>query len=170
LRNNWIAKAGAAALVVGIAGAASAQSNGPTGVSVRLGVFLPTTSSVGSTWFGGGIDYKLNSLSAAVPPPSTGYGYFGISADYYTYAGNSNIPVVLNYNWRMQNLVFALGAGIEFYDVPSFSSGSGTGFDAQASATYDFGHSSNPFFLQAKYFLASRDELRGFGLYAGLRF
>jgi hypothetical protein len=170
LRNNSIAKAGVAALAIGIAGVASAQSNGPTGLSPRLGVFLPTSGGVGSTWFGAGIDYKLNALSSTIPPASVGYGYFGLSADYYTYGGNSNIPVVINYNWRYTNLVFALGAGIDFYDVPALSTGSGTGFDAQASATYDFGHSNNPFFLQAKYFLASREQLRGFGIYAGLRF
>ena len=162
MTNNWIAKAGAAALFATCAGFASAQTSG---LSARVGAFFPTTSSFGSTWFAGGIDYKLNSLSSAMP---AGTGYWGLSADYYTFGGNSNIPVVINYNVHESNLVFSLGAGIDFYDEPGLSSGSGTGFDAQAAVTYNFGN--QPYFLQAKYFLASRSEMRGIGVYAGYRF
>jgi hypothetical protein len=165
MKNNWIAKAGAAALIATCAGFASAQSYGNTGLSARIGAFFPTTSSFGSTWFAGGIDYKLNSLSSAMP---AGSGYWGLSADYYTYGGNSNIPVVINYNVRESNLTFSLGAGIDFYDEPSASTSSGTGFDAQAAVSYNL--QGSPFFLQAKYFLAGRSELRGIGVYAGLHF
>ncbi len=169
MRNTWIAKAGIAALVVGSAGVASAQSNGPSGLSARLGVFLPTGTSVGGTWFAGGIDYKLNSLSASAPVAGS-IGYFGISADYYNNGGNSNIPVVINYNLRQGPLVWSLGAGIEFYNVPFDLTGSGTGFDAQAGVAYEFGSLPTPFFVSAKYYLASRSEVRGFGLYVGMRF
>jgi hypothetical protein len=168
MMKNWIAMAGGAALILGVAGSASAQSNGAAGFSPRIGVFLPTEASAGSSWFGAGFDYKLAALPGHIPGTGT-YGYFGLSLDYYTYSGNSNLPVVINYNLRQDHLVFSLGAGIEFYDVPDFSSSSGTGFDAQAGVTYDFGNPGPPIFLQAKYYFASQSELRGFGVYAGVR-
>jgi hypothetical protein len=167
MRKTWIAKAGFAALVVGLACIAPAQSSG---LSARIGLLFPTEKSIASSWFAGGIDYKLNTFS---PTRAVGVntGYFGISADYYNYAGNTNIPVVLNYNYREGSLVYSIGAGIEFYDVPDFSAGSGTGFDAQAGVTYDLSRSSSlPLFVQAKYYLASRSELRGVGVYVGVHF
>lgn len=169
MRNNWIAKAGVAAFVVGCAGAASAQSNGPLGLSPRVGLFLPTSSDAGGAFFAVGLDYKLNSLPASVP--GTGLiGYWGLTADYYTRGGNSNLPVVINYNLRSGALVYSLGAGVEFYNLNDVNNSSGTGFDAQAGIAYDFSTGPIPIFLQAKYFFASHDSNRGFGLYAGVRF
>lgn len=162
MKRHWIAKAGAAALIASLAGVASAQSTG-SGLSARLGAFFPTDSSFGSTWFDGGIDYKLSALGTPVQGQRN---WFGLSADYYTYGGNSNIPVVMTLNTSYSNLTFFVGAGIEFYDEPNFA-GSSTGFDVQGGVNYDL---ASNFFLQAKYFLASRSELRGIGVYVGYHF
>jgi hypothetical protein len=169
MRNRWIAKVGVAALVVGCAAGASAQSNGPTGISLRIGAFFPTASGVGGTFTAFGADYKLNSLAANVTGSGM-IGYWGISADYYSRGGLSNLPLVVNYNMRTGPLVYSLGAGIEFYNLDDFNGSSGTGFDAQAGVAYDITTKILPIFVQAKYYLASHDANRGFGVYVGVRF
>ncbi|HWD39046.1 MAG TPA: hypothetical protein VG944_09385 [Fimbriimonas sp.] len=169
MRNKVIAKAGVAAAIFGCCGAAMAQGPNPTGLSARVGIFLPTSDVGSSTWYAFGIDYKLNSLPASVPGSGMA-AYWGLSADYYAWGGDTNVPVVINYNLKSGPLTYSLGAGIDFFNVPDFNDGSGTGFDLQAGVGYQFGMGPLPFFLQAKYFLASRDHLRGFGIYAGIHF
>lgn len=160
--------------VMAMAAVAGAQTNGPTGLSARIGVFSPTSSfarDLGKTWFGLGVDYKLNNIAltqAATGMPS----YLGLSLDYYSHGSNSNIPVVLNYNVRSGQFVYFAGAGVDFYNIDDLSD-SGTGLDLQAGVTYEFGAAgtaSLPLFLQAKYFYSAKEELRGFGIYAGVRF
>jgi hypothetical protein len=169
MRNRWIAKAGVAALVVGCAAGASAQSNGPTGISLRIGAFFPTSSGAGGTYTAFGADYKLSSLPGNVTGSGM-IGYWGLSADYYSRGGASNLPLVVNYNLRQGAIVYSLGAGVEFYNLDDLNGSSGTGFDAQAGIAYDISTKVIPVFLQAKFFLASHDADRGFGIYAGVRF
>jgi hypothetical protein len=164
-----IGKAVGSALIGGCAVVASAQSNGPLGLSPRIGFLESTSSRTSGTWFAFGLDYKLNSFSSSIPASGL-VGYWGLSVDYYNYGANSNLPIVINYNLRQGSLVYALGAGIEFYDLDNFNESAGTGFDGQASITYDFKTPVIPVFLQAKYFLASHEEDRGFGFYVGVRF
>jgi len=150
---------------------AGAQSNGPSGISVRLGTFLPTNNLASDlgTWFGFGIDYKLNAMTAESSTLPNTQSYFGISADYYSHGANNDVPVALTYNIRQGQMVYSGGIGPDFRNSGDLTS-TGVGLGEQISATYEFSHSSNPIFIQAKYFFSSKPELSGFGLYLGARF
>lgn len=160
-------KMGLAVLVLGVAGAASAQTNGPSGISGRIGAHFPR---VGDTNFGIGLDYKFPSVD--VPDARGGYvSYLGASVDWYGRNDNWNIPLAVTYNVRNNQLVFGAGIGVDFYKRGGDSK---AGLGGQLSATYEFARSGetayNPFFVQAKYFFANQSDLSGFGLYAGYRF
>jgi len=161
--------------MIGVAGAcvgaAGAQTNGPSGFSARIGGFFPTNSlasDIGGTWFAFGVDYKLNALSVSLPQTAT-QSYFGLSADYYAHGGDNTIPVAFTYNLRQNQMVFSAGIGPEFRNASDLTD-NGVGLSGQVGFTYEFGNTPTPFFVQAKYFLSSRSELSGFGVYAGLRF
>jgi len=152
-------------------GFANAQTNGPTGISVRLGAYFPTNSlgsDLASTWFAGGIDYKLNTLSVKAPITNT-EGYFGISADYYGHGGDNDIPVALTYNLRQGQIVFSAGIGPDFRNATDLTD-NGVGIAEQVGIAYEFVHSYTPVFIAAKYFFASKPELSGAGVYLGIRF
>ena len=172
MNRNWIAKAGVVAVALGVAGAASAQTNGPSGISARIGVFFPTddlAKDLGKTWFGFGADYKITRYSVDAPTSDT-LSYISISADYYEKGGTRSIPVAVNYNVRNGQLVWSAGLGVDFVRLPADNS---LGLSGQLGATYEFKNGSapyNPFFVQAKYFFSSKSELNGFGVYAGYRF
>ncbi len=169
MTRNWISKAALSAVIGGCAVLASAQGLGNIGLSARIGYFQSTDSNHSGSFFAVGADYKLTALPASIPASGL-VGYWGISADYYDRGAVSNLPVVLNYNLRQGPLTYSLGAGIEFYDLKDYGGSSGTGFNGQAGIAYEIKTPVIPFFLQAKYFLASHSELSGLGLYAGVRF
>ena len=165
----------AVAALSGAAATSSAQSNGPLGLSARVGIFLPTNNSdIGnSTWFNFGLDYKINRYSVSAPTEGT-QSYLGLSADYYFSGSNSNIPVALTYNVRSGQLVYSAGIGADFYNLDDINK-TGTGLGGQIGVAYEFGHPQadrpdKPLFVQAKYFITRRSELSGFGLYVGYRF
>jgi len=167
MRQSWVAKLSAAALGLVLAGAAGAQSFAPLGLSVRAGVFLPTSGDArdaGNSWFAGGIDYKLSSLS--LPAPGIGSQYLSLSADYYEKDSFRAIPIAINYNLRMSKLVYSIGVGVDFDRVGSDS----TGIGGQAAISYELGPSPTPVFLQLKYFVSSKSDLDGFAGYVGVKF
>lgn len=174
MKINNLATLAAIAAVSGVAATAGAQTNGPTGFSARLGIFLPTDSSkIGSsTWFNVGADYKLNHYSVAAPKEGT-QSYLGLSADYYFSGSNSNVPLALTYNVRSNMLVYSAGLGVDFYNIDDINK-TGTSLGGQVAVAYEFGHVNGamdkPLFVQAKYFITSRSELSGFGVYLGYRF
>jgi hypothetical protein len=149
---------------------AGAQTNGPTGISVRLGGFVPTNNLASDlgTWFGVGVDYKLNTLSATAPITNT-EGYFGLSADYYSHGSDNDVPVALTYNLRQGQMVWSVGLGPEFRNAGDLTS-TGVGLAEQIGVAYEFGHTHTPFFISAKYYFSSEPELSGFGFYVGARF
>jgi hypothetical protein len=166
-------KLGVVAGLAILASAASAQSNGPIGLSVRLGAFFPTGTAgenIGHTWFAGGLDYKLSSIPVTAPTQAAGLpSYLSISADYYVKNDSHAIPVALNYNVRaMKNWVFSAGIGAE--DMVEGGGSSTIGLAGQVAAAYDFTGMTLPVFLQAKYFISGKDEFRGFGVFVGARF
>lgn len=160
--------AGLATIFAATAAISAAQTNGPSGYSVRLGAFFPNT---GSSNINVGLDYKINSVAL----PSQGGGaqpaYLGIALDYYGDEDSFNIPLALTYNVRASNsfLVFA-GVG------PEFNGGNGDdsfNFGAQIGASYEFateGETANPIFVQAKYFFSGDSDRRGFAVTVGYRF
>lgn len=173
MKINRLATLVAVAALGSVAATAGAQTNGPLGLSARIGVFLPTnTSDIGnSTWFNFGVDYKLNHFNVSAPTEGT-QSYLGISADYYFSGSNSNVPVALTYNIRQSQLVYSAGIGADFYNVDDVNK-TGTSLGGQVGVAYEFGNAGRadkPLFVQAKYFITRRSELSGFGLYLGYRF
>ncbi len=159
------------AVAAGSVVAANAQSNGPSGLSARIGAYFPTSDSaknLGSTWFVFGADYKLNSLAVAAPGVGL-QSYLGISADYYAKGGDSNLPVALTYNLRQSQMVYSIGIGPEFRNSGDLTS-TGVGLAEQVGVSYELGNMPTPIFIQAKYFISGRPELRGLGVYVGIRF
>ena len=160
--------AGVAALLVAVPSAASAQTNGPTGISARIGLFFPTSNlarNLGQNWFAFGADYKLNTANMSAPTEDT-LAYLSVSADYYTKGGSSALPIALNYNVRASQIVWSAGIGL---DIVRFGANT-SGFAAQVGAAYEFGPGPTPFFVQAKYFFSSKSDLNGFGVFLGARF
>jgi hypothetical protein len=171
MRKCWIAKAAVAASVLACVGVANAQTNGPTGISARLGVFFPTSDlgrDIGKTWLAFGADYKLREMPSG--DVNGRVSYISLSGDYYEKDGTRAIPIAANYNIRVNQLVFSAGVGIDFVRLGSNSSG----LSGQLGAAYEFANSGstsyNPFFVQAKYFFSSKSDLSGFGVYVGYRF
>jgi hypothetical protein len=166
---NKSTKAGFVALAAVCAAVASAQTNGPSGISGRLGVGFPNT---GDSKFAAGLDYKFKGITVDEARP--GYETFlGASVDYFGDDRDYSVPIALTYNIRANQAVFGAGIGATFYKFSG--SGSQTAFGAQASATYEFARSgatnSNPFFVQAKYFFNfDESDASFFGIYAGYRF
>lgn len=160
-----------AVLAVSCSSMAGAQTNGPSGISVRVGAFLPTNSiasDLSHTWWTGGLDYKLNALSARTPVTNT-EAYFGVSADYYGHGSNNDISVALTYNLRQGPVVFSAGIGPDFRNASDLKD-TGVGLAEQVGVAYEFGPFPTPIFISAKYFFASKPELSGVGLYVGVRF
>jgi hypothetical protein len=167
MKKALIYKLCVSAIALSIGGAANAQIN-PQQLSVRLGVFVPTTRSLGANWFALGADYRIPRFQTATPTPAGATtSFLSFSADYYERGGRQAIPVVANYNVRAGELIFTAGAGIDFVRVVGDQA---IGLAGQLGVTYDFPGAQNPLFVQGKYFLSSRESLRGFGLFAGVRF
>ena len=146
MRKSWIAKVSVAGLVLAGAGVASAQTNGPTGLTARVGVFFPTERIGSSSWFAFGADYKIQSSNVSAPTEDT-LAYLGISADYYSSGGNSALPIALTYNVRSGQLVWHAGLGLDFVRLVDSTSG----LAGQVGATYEFGENTmTPFIVQAR--------------------
>lgn len=173
MNTNWLVKMGVMSAILGVAGAANAQTNGPSGFSGRLGIFFPSDSlarDLGKTWFGFGADYKLNKVAVGAPTTET-LSYLSISADYYEKSSRRAIPVALNYNVRSGQIVYSAGLGVDF--VRPIVGRNDSGLSGQLGFTYEFANTNaptNPLFVQAKYFFSSDSNLSGFGVYAGFRF
>lgn len=172
MKTRNLAALAAVAALAGVATTASAQTNGPTGFSARLGIFLPTQDNVfSSTIFNFGVDYKLTNFNVRSPGEGL-QAYVGLTADYYYGNGSSNLPLAVTYNVRSGNIVYHAGIGVDFYDIDD-TNDTGTGIGGQVGIAYEFGNAGRvdkPLFVQAKYFLTRKSELNGFGVYLGYRF
>ena len=171
MKISTITKIGAVGIATACICAADAQTNGPSGLSVRLGLFAPTSSDasdISRHWVDFGLDYKLNILAFKVPGVDL-KSYFSISADYYSHSGDNDLPVALNYNLRQGSIIYSAGIGPEFRNAGDLT-GTGTGIGEQLGISYEFGSGPLPIFLQAKYFISSRPELSGLAGFVGVRF
>jgi hypothetical protein len=170
-------KSMAAALGTAIifAGAVSAyaQETKPIGLSIRAGLFFPSNGDArdaeGSSWFAGGLEYKIRDFTVA----GLGEGYLGsisLSVDTLGKGDVKNVPVLLNYVGRKNELFYSVGLGANF---SSFDDGSGgdsrTRLGYQFGVGYDFQHGKTPLFLEAKYWGCSKSQFNGFAIYAGIR-
>lgn len=164
---NRIARVIALSSLVAVGAVASAQTNGPQGLSARIGWFFPR---VGDNDFSAGLDYKFSNVP--VEPARGEYlSYLGLTADYYGRSNAYNIPIAVTYNARVNQLVFSGGVGVDVYRRFGESK---AGLGAQIGVAYEFGPETgtarNPVFLQAKYFFANNSDLNGLAVYVGVRF
>jgi hypothetical protein len=163
----------AAAAVAALAVPASAQYTSTEGVSVRAGVFFPADTGAqneSDLWMGFGVDYKL---------PGDRYSYgrrqaaktYTISADWYGSGNYANMPVLVNVVNRSGESYWSAGAGIGFVRTP-IEGGSSTGskFTFQLSYGREAVRQGRQSFFEARYWGSAESQLRGFGVYAGLRF
>jgi len=159
MRTAFLAKT---ALVVGIAMAMAASASAQ--FAPRIGLVFPTSSN-GSSAVGLGMDYKLSALPGNVSSGGTAT-YWKLAVDYYAHGGYSNLPVDLDFNFGGKGLTFFLGGGLEFEKT---GGGTGSGLDLQAGVTYNLSNLPLPLFIQGKYFMSSKSNLRGIGVYAGIK-
>ena len=78
MNTTKLATLAAVAVLSGVAVTANAQTNGPIGVSARVGLFLPTSSTNFSSAFAAGLDYKISSFSVRSPGEGL-QSYLGVS-------------------------------------------------------------------------------------------
>ena len=168
MKTRTLASLVAVAAFTGVAASAAAQTNGPSGFSARLGLFIPTDSSDLGTTFAGGLDYKISNFSVRAPGEGL-QSYLGVSVDYYGDSGTSNVPLHLTYNVRSGNIVYNAGIGVDF----RAGDDTGTSLGGRVGIAYEFGNAGRldkPIFVQANYFLSDKSTLSGFGVYVGYRF
>ena len=159
---------------IGMASIASAQYNKPSGISLRGGMFFPSAASAkaeGKTWFGVGIDYKIKDLNYGNMAGQNDTS-FVLSVDYYGKGDHSNLPVMLNWVSRSQNIYYSAGGGLGFAKIPNGAGGTTTSTELSYGFTvgFEFQKSTTPFFVEAKYFGSAESRLNGYGIYAGIRF
>jgi hypothetical protein len=147
----------------------------PVGVSLRAGVFFPSSSEAkdggGNTWFGVGLDYKLGNLRFG--GMNEGYSAsWGISLDYYGKGDFRNVPVLVNYVGRADQFFYSAGAGLGFARAVTAPGRitSSTEFSYQLSVGYDFLRGSTPLFLEARYHGSAESRLNGYAINLGVRF
>ncbi len=147
----------------------------PMGLSVRVGVWYPSNGDArtveGQGWFAGGLEYKGGDLKYSSSDPRYS-AIWTVSLDYYGKGSYSNVPLLINYVGRTDQIYYTVGAGAGFGRVPKDAGGStsDTEFAFQAGVGYDFTKSQMPLFVELKYFGSSESKLGGFGIYAGARF
>lgn len=169
--NKAITTMVAGALIAGAAVPAVAQDK-PAGLSVRLGLFLPTDSSTKSTsdsWFAFGVDYKLGNLTSA---GGDHLGKLSLSLDYAGKGSFRTVPFVLNYTIRRGKIYAFAGPGVTFArsDVGGSTTEDKTDFAYDAGVGLDFDSGENPVFLEGKFMGCSNSSLNGFGVFLGFRF
>ncbi|MBI1757523.1 MAG: hypothetical protein HYR64_10500 [Fimbriimonas ginsengisoli] len=164
--------AAAGMAILGTAFPAWGQESKPVGLSVKAGLFWPSSSAgrnAGSTWFAGGAEFRVRDASVetkGIGPNST----ITASLDYYNKGGFSNMPVLLNVVTHTSEMYYTVGAGVGFNRTPDGSGGtdSKTRFAWQAGVGYDFMQGKSPLFVEGKYFGNASSDLNGFGVFVGI--
>lgn len=157
---------GAAAILAAIP--AFAQDSKPMGLSVRAGVFFPTSSLLrdnARSLFIGGAEYKIRDLNLETGTAGMTTS-LTISADYIGNADFRNVPVLLNIVGRTNEFYYTAGAGI------GFTGGlldTGTTFSYQVGVGYDFQKGRTPLFIEGHYFGAAKSDANGFAIMVGVR-
>ncbi len=159
---------------MGLATVANAQYNKPSGISLRGGMFFPSSATAkteGKTWFGVGIDYKVKDMSFGntVGQYNTS---MTLSVDYYGKGDFSHLPVMLNWVSRGDTIYYSMGGGLGFAKTPDGLGGNDTQteFCYSFAVGYEFSQMQTPFFVEARYIGSAESKLNGYGLFAGIRF
>lgn len=155
--------------VISAYGVAGAQQMKPLGMSIRAGLFFPTSSvaqAAGNSWFGGGFDYKISDAMVA----GMGNGYQAsmvLSVDLLSKGNFRSIPVTYNWVGRKDKMYYLAGAGVSFTKSGSSST---TEFAYQVGLGMDIPRGSMPLFVEAKWMGNGNSDLSGWGLFVGVRF
>ncbi len=154
-----------------LAGSALAQSpfTNQLGFMLRFGIFRPTNSDaadLGDQWFTAGMEISLFKMKV---PGSTTAGEVTMSADAFSKAGATAVPVLLNYAAYSGSMRYSLGAGAAFLNRELFDNSAR--FAMQFSIGYVYKQGPFPIVLEGRYY-SIFDEDRffdGFGITIGLK-
>jgi hypothetical protein len=158
-----------AGLALGAAMPAMAEETKPMGLSIRAGVFFPSSGvakAAGNTWFGGGLDYKIETKvkGPKVEGMSTG---FSLSADYLSKSSLHLIPVMVNYVASQNQVFYEAGIGAAFTNDGIENK---TQFGYQLGLGYNLSQMKMPIFIEAKYFgTTGSSQFNGFAVFLGIR-
>jgi len=162
------------AVAVGVAATtpAFAQEKKPMGLSVRLGLFFPSSDQakdVGKNWFGGGIEYKLGDLNYGAQKGHS--ASYSISIDTFSKGGFGTTPILLNYIARKENIYYKGGIGIGLLKLPVFGgSDNKSQFAYQLAIGYDFNKGNVPYFAEIAWLGSTKSDVNGIGIFGGVRF
>ena len=158
-----------AGLALGAAMSAMAQESKPMGISLRAGAFFPSNGvakAAGNTWFGGGLDYKIET-KVKVPKVQGMSSGFSLSADYLTKDSLHLIPVNVNYVMSQNNVFYEAGVGAAFTNDGNNST---TKFGYQLGLGFNISQMKMPIFVEAKYYgVTGNSQFNGFAVYLGIR-
>ena len=165
----------AGALIAGAAVTATAQAPVPTGLSVRFGLFTPTSATAqqeSASWVAGGIDYKLKALSSGSSSLVRRLE-LSLSLDYAGKGDFRSVPLILNVTFFKKGPIYAFaGPGIGFvrHDLAVGDTEDKTEFAYDAGVGITFSDSATPIFVEAKWMGSGLSDLNGFGFFTGFRF
>jgi hypothetical protein len=162
----------AAGLIVVLAVPAMGQETKPMGLSLRAGVFLPTSTEArdaATTWFAGGGEYKLSNTNLGTSGAGSVQN-LALSVDYFGKSDFRCAPVLLNWEGANNSTFYSIGVGAAFdrWDNGTGGTASATHLAGQVGIGYNFMQGKSPLFVEAKYWLDQKSVLNGFGLYLGI--
>ena len=169
-RRIMLAAAGLAAAAASTS--ALAQETKPIGLSVRAGMFFPSSEASrdeGATWLAAGVEFRLQDLNFGMAQPGMS-NYLSLSADYMGAGDFRSVPVLVNFVQRNNEFYWTAGAGWTFgrhmsggslEDRNTFAFALGLG--------WDFSKGSTPFFIEGRYYGGSEGDFTGFGAFVGVR-
>lgn len=160
-------------LAVGAATSALAQESKPVGLSVRAGLFFPSSSNardIGKSWFAGGADFRLKDMNLGTTGASSSSAELTVSADYYGKDNATTVPVLLNFVGHNNETYYTAGVGVGFNRFPDTAGGTNntTRLAYQIGLGYNFQQGKSPLFLEARYWGSSNSDLNGVAVYVGI--
>lgn len=177
---RWVVSVAAIGVGTLMAASASAQETKPMGVSVRVGLFMPSQIDAreqGSRWFAGGVEFKLKDLGFGIGDPGSSTSLTA-SVDYTGKGPFQHVPVLVNFVGRRNEVFWTVGVGVGLVRTEEVRSvgppeiletRSATSFAYQFGIGYDFQQGRNPVFVEARYVGSGKSVLNGLGLFVGMR-
>lgn len=136
-----------------------------SGLSLRVGVFLPTeksTRDVAESMFSGGVDFRLADINRNI---ST-----FLSLDFADKSGFRNVPLLFNAKEKLGPIYVIGGAGISFTRRPTDNGTEDkTRFSYEGGVGFDFG-GETPVFVEGRFIGSDIRQLNGVGVFLGVRF
>lgn len=164
-------------MFVGASALSFAQESKPMGLSVRLGLFMPSAEkarNAGKQWMNFGFDYKIGDLKFA-KSNSDYQAHSSLSVDFLSKNGLRSTPVTFNYVSGMpgrEGMYYFGGAGVAFTSERDNTNQkvNKTGLAFQVGAGMDIKGQRFPLFAELKWMGGSRTMFNGFKIDIGARF